>query len=108
MKKNVKYFLNFLEKETSITFDLSTISPTQKLRNSINQPVLINVLAINEGTLGLAVISCGCKSCNEIIGVEILWREHGMELCDALNVQYQIKTAVPTISVELRNAKELE
>ena len=107
MKKNVKHFLNFLEKETSITFDLSTISPTQKLRNSIKQPVLINVLAINEGKLGLAVISCGCKSCKEIIGVEILWREHGMELCDALNVLYQIKTAVPTISVELRNVHDL-
>jgi hypothetical protein len=106
MKKNVKNFLSYLEKETSIIFDLSTISPTQKLRNSINQPICINVLGINEGTLGITVISCGCKDCKNVIGVEILYGANGGELIDAQQVQNQIKTAVPSIPVGLRNVKE--
>jgi hypothetical protein len=108
MKKNVKDFLNYLEKETSITFDFSTISPTRKLVNSINQPVLINVLGINEGILGLTVISCGCKRCKEIIGVEILYGANDNDLYDAEIVQNQIKTAIPSLPVELRNVKEFE
>ncbi len=108
MKKNVKGFLNYLEKETAITFDLSTVSPTQKMLNSINHPILINVLGINEGTLGLTVLSCGCKKCQQIIGVEILYGENGSELSDAQCVQNQIKAAVPSIPVRSRNVKEME
>jgi hypothetical protein len=103
MKKNIKDFISYLEKETTITFDLSTVSPTRKLRNSINQPVLINVLGINYGSLGLTIISCGCKSCKEIIGVEVLYGALPSEFYDAKIVQSQIKKAVPTLSVELRN-----
>jgi hypothetical protein len=108
MEKNIKDFLNYLEKETSISFDISTMSPTQKILNSINRPVLINVLGINECTLGLTVISCDCKSCKEIIGVEILYGENGSELFDAQQVQNQIETAVPSIPVGLRNVRENE
>jgi hypothetical protein len=108
MKKNVKDFLNYLEKETTITFDVSTISPTQRLRNSINRPVLINVLGINECKLGLTIISCGCKNCKEIISVEILYGENGSELLDAQKVKNQLKTAIPSMSVELRNVKEMK
>jgi hypothetical protein len=108
MKKNVKEFINYLEKETTITFDLSSVSPTQKLRNAINQPIRINVFSINYGLLGLAIISCGCKSCKEIIGVEILYGPLTSEYYDAKNVQSQIKAAVPSLSVELRNVNQFE
>jgi hypothetical protein len=108
MKKNVKDFLKYLEKETSITFDLLTISPTQKLCNSINQPIHINVLGINDGQLGLTVISCGCKKCKNIIGIEVLFGENGGELYDAVIVQNQLKIAVPTMPVKIRNVDELE
>ena len=108
MKKHVKDFLRYIEKETSVTFELSTVSPTQTFRNCKNQPVHINVLGINEGTLGLAVISCGCKRCKQIIGVEILYGSNGNEFSDALNVKNQIEMAVPTLPVELRNVTEDE
>lgn len=108
MKKNVRDILIYLKKETTISFDISTISPTQKLCNSINRPVLINVLGINECTMGLTVISCGCKRCKEIIGVEILYGENGSELFDAQQVQNQIKTAILSMSVEIRNVRESE
>ena len=108
MKKNVKDFLKYIEKETSITVDLRTVSPTQKLRNSINQPILINVLGINQGTLGLAVMSCGCKKCKNVIGVEVLYGANAGELSHAKSVQNQIKSAVPSIEVELRNVNENE
>lgn len=108
MKKNVKDFINYLAKETTITFDLSTISPTQRIRNAINRPVLINILGINYGSLGLTIISCGCKSCKEIIGVEILYGALPSEFYDAKSVQSQIRAAVPSISVEVRNVNQLE
>lgn len=106
MKKNVRDFLNYLEKETSITIDLTTISPTQKLRNSINQPILINVLGINQGTLGLAVMSCGCKNCKNVIGVGVLYGQNGSELSDAEFVKSQIKSAAPAMQVEIRLVDE--
>lgn len=108
MKKHVKDFIKYLEKETSVTFELSTVSPTQTLRNSKNQPVHINVLGINEGTLGLTVISCGCKKCKQIIGVEILYGVNENELPEALYVKNQIEKAVPTMPVDLRNVLEDE
>ena len=108
MKKNVKDFLKYIEKETSITIDLTTISPTQKIVNSVNQPILINVLGINQGTLGLAVMSCGCKNCKNVMGVEVLYSANAGELSHAQIVQDQIKSAVPSIQVELRDVKEFE
>ena len=108
MKKNKKDFLKYIEKETSITIDLTTISPTQKTVNSVNQPILINVLGINQGTLGLAVMSCGCKNCKNVIGVDVLYGQNGSELNDAEFVKKQIKSAVPSIQVELRDVKEFE
>ena len=101
MKKNVKDFLKYLEMETSITIDLSTISPTQKTVNSINYPIYVNVVAINGGTLGLVVISCGCKNCNNITGLDILYGKNGSELFDAEFVKKQIKSAVPTMPVTI-------
>jgi len=108
MKKNIKDFITYLEKETPITFDLSSVSPTQKLRNAFNQPIRINVFSINYGLLGLTIISCGCKSCKEIIGVEILYGPLPSEFYDAKTVQKQIRDAVPSLSVELRNVNQLE
>lgn len=103
MLKKVKHFLNYLENETSITCDFSTISPTQKIKNHINQPILINVLGINERTFGLAVVRCGCKKCKNIIGVEILYREKFSEEDEARIIQNQIKSAIPSLQVEVRN-----
>jgi hypothetical protein len=108
MKKNVKDFLKYLEKETSITIDLTTASPTEKIYNSINQPVLINVLGINQGKLGLAVISCGCKNCKNVISVEVLYGANAGEFTHAKSVQNKIKSVVPTIEVKLRNVNENE
>jgi hypothetical protein len=108
MKKHVKDFLKYLEKETSITFELSTASPTQKIHNCKNQLIHINVLGINKGTLGLTVISCGCKKCKQIIGVEILYGAYENELPTALYVKNQIEKAVPTMPVDLRNVLEDE
>jgi hypothetical protein len=108
MKKNVRDFINYLIKETTITVDIPINTTTQKERNIKNQPVHINVLGIKDGTLGIAILSCGHKSCKEIIGVEILWHDQGIEFCNAVAIQNEIRTALPSLSVELRNVKDLE
>jgi hypothetical protein len=41
MNKKLKDFLNYLEWETSIIYDLSTISPTQNLMDSEDKPLLL-------------------------------------------------------------------
>jgi len=106
MKKHIKAFLNYLEKETSITMNLTNVSPTQKLLNRIDEPICINVLSINGDTLGLAVVSCGCKKCKKVISVKVLYGANSGELSLARNVQCQIIDAIPDIEVELRNVNE--
>ena len=106
MKKNVRDFLNYLEKETSISIDLSTISPTIKTVNTTNNPICVNVVGINHGTLGMTVISCGCKNCKNIICVEVLFGKNGGEISDAEFVKEQIKSAVPAMPVEIRNVDD--
>ena len=106
MKKNIKELLKYLEKETTITFDLSIASPTLKLFNSANQPIRVNVLGINEGTLGLTVISCGCKKCKKIIGIEILYGANGSDNSQAQLIQKEIISAVPSIGVVIRDVIE--
>jgi hypothetical protein len=64
---------------------------------------LINVLGINEGTFGIAIVRCGCKKCKNVIGVEILYRGINSEEDEAKNIQKQIKTAIPSLQVEIRN-----
>lgn len=107
MKKNVKDFLRYLEMETDITVDLTTLSPSEKLVSSINRPIDVNVVNINEGTMGLAIFSCGCKNCKELTGMEIIYGENGSELSDAEIVKKQINTIVPAIPVEIRCVDEI-
>ena len=102
MKKNVKDFMKYLEKETDIEVDLETISPTQRITNSLNNPIHVNVVGINQGTLGMAVFSCGCRNCKNLTGIEILFGQNGSELHDAEIVKNMIKSVVPTIPVEIR------
>jgi len=107
MKKNVIAFLKYLEKETDITVDLTTISPTEKLVSSINRDIDVNVADINEGTMGLVVFSCGSKNSKKLTGMEIIYGNNGSELCDAEIVKDQINRVVPEIPVEIRCVDEI-
>jgi hypothetical protein len=101
LNKKLKDFLNYLASETSITYDLSTISPTQILRNSEDKPICINVLGINNGTFGLTIISCNCNECKDIIGAEVLYI-HETEFYKAQYIQKMIQNVFPFIQVGLR------
>jgi len=106
MKKNVKNFLKYLETETSIQIDLASKSKTLKTVNSLNSPICINVFGIYEGTLGLAIISCGCKKCKNIIGIEVLYGLNDSEINDAILVKELIISAVPEMQVEISHVDE--
>jgi len=105
MNKKLKDFLYYLETETSITYDLSTISPTQKLIDPEDKPICVNVLGINNGAFGLAVISCNCNECKDIVGAEVLYVTES-EFHEAQNIQSMIQNAFPSIPVGLRNSTE--
>lgn len=106
MKKNVKNLIKYLEMETSITIDLSSISPTRRTVNTFNHPICLNIVGINDGTLGLAIISCGCKNCKNILCIEVLYCQNGAELFNAKQVMNQIQSAVPSIPVAIRLVDE--
>lgn len=106
MKRKVKDFLKYLKIKTSINVDLSTISPTIKTVNSINYPIQVNVVAINDGIMGLAIISCGCQNCKIVLGLEVLYGKNGSEINDAEFVKKQIKSAVPAMPVQIRNVDD--
>jgi hypothetical protein len=105
MNKKLKEFLYYLETETSITYDLSTISPTQKLKDSEDKPICVNVLGINNGAFGLTVITCDCKECKNVIEVEVLYVDES-EFHEAQNIQSMIQNAFPLIPVGLRSTEE--
>ena len=105
MNKKLKDFLNYLESETSIIYDLSTISPTQNLMDSEDKPICVNVMGINNGTFGLAVISCNCNECKDIIGAEVLYIDES-EFHEAQYIQKMIQDVFPSIQVGLRNSTE--
>jgi hypothetical protein len=103
MNKKLLDFLNYLASQTSVIYDLSTISPTQNLRDSEDKPVYVNILGINNGTFGLAVISCNCNECKDIIGAEILYIDES-EFYEAQFIQEMIQNVFPFIQVGLRRA----
>ena len=105
MNKKLKDFLKYLASETSISYDLSTISPTQKFMYSEDEPVCVNVLGFNNGTFGLAVISCNCNECKDIIGTEVLYIDES-EFYEAQYFQKMIQDVFPSIKVGVRNSTE--
>ena len=72
MKKYTRDFLFNLENKTTIKFDWSNLKPTEKYVQQNNQAVEADTMLINKKLITI-VISCGCKTCKEVIGLQIFY-----------------------------------
>jgi hypothetical protein len=99
MKKHVKEFLNYLEKETMLQIESLPFFKTTKFFNRYGNPINADEVVIN-GEMTLLVHSCGCNQCKQIIGMQLFYR-HSSKLVDAEDVMMKIKKIVPTIPIVL-------
>lgn len=104
MKKTVKDLIKFLEKETTISFDLSRVSPEREIRNQYNEPFHIIIIDINNGSLGLAISTCACNKCNRIIQLNVIYDGDNL-LISAKKVQNQLLKVLQKIPVEINKCK---
>jgi len=107
MNKKVIDLLEYLECESDIKVDYSTISKTQKIVNSINQRLKVNVVAINDGSFALAIVRCGekcddCDNCSNIFaGLEVLYNSPSLKK-NAKDIKHKITKVFPTMQIEIR------
>jgi hypothetical protein len=99
MKKHVKEFVNFLEKETLLQFESLPSFTTPKYLNRDGNLINADEVVIN-GKMTLCVHSCGCNQCNQIIGMQLFYG-HSSDLVDAEDIMVKIKKVVPTIPIFL-------
>ena len=97
-----------LEKRTSIIIDWTSLKPTEKYVQTNNQPVELDTLNLNGGTLIMLVYSCGCKTCKEIIGIQFFYGLGGSKLDAAETVKKEIKNVSPRIPIEIFNLLDLK
>lgn len=107
MKKYTRDFLFNLENKTTIKFDWSNLKPTEKYVQQNNQAVEADTMLINKKLITI-VISCGCKTCKEVIGLQIFYGLGESSLIDAETVMNQIKIVAPMIPIELYNLFDLK
>ena len=62
MKKHVKQFLAFLQKETNLLIESSSNSRTEKFINQYGDPINVDTTII-DGKMALLIYSCGHKRC---------------------------------------------
>ncbi len=99
MRKHVKDFINFLEKETTLPIDSTIQSTTERFFNSYGDPVNVDT-AVIDNKMALRVFSCGHRKCKNITGLQIFYG-HSSDLSDAEIAMLMIKQAVPKIPIEL-------
>ena len=107
MKKNVKEFIKKIEVETSIRFNPEVSEPTYFFYGALNQPLISDTIGIDNGSLLVMIISCGCKKCKEIVNIEIFYGLGGNGSMEAEDVKTQINTIAPKIPITLNNLLDL-
>jgi hypothetical protein len=107
MKKSTKDFLINLEKNASIIVDWSNLQPTEKYLQSNNQPVEIDTINVNRGNFIFMVYSCDCKTCKEVIAVQIFYGLGDSKLTDAETLKNLMHKVAPKTKVEIYNMLDL-
>ncbi len=108
MKNSTKDFLKTLESKTSITIDWSNLKPTEKYVQANNQAVELDTLGINSGSLIMLVYSCGCKTCKEVMAMQIFYGLGGSKSVDAENIKKEIKKVAPGTNIVVFNLLDLK
>jgi hypothetical protein len=110
-EKIVIDFLNYLEKETTLRFDMSTLSgifaivtcDVEELKTTISMPAEFYKLIITNFSLTMNLRFCPCENCNKIAYVELIIFGKGYEINNAIKAMDQINAIVPDIPVHIIN-----
>jgi hypothetical protein len=106
-ERKVLDFLNYLEKETTLKFDIASLSGITecldidvKSKDVKNIPVKFHFVKVNFFALEIVLPFCECEYCNKIAYLQILIS--GEDQTDAAEfVKKQIHKAVPYMTVFL-------
>jgi hypothetical protein len=108
MKSSTKDFLMMLERKTSIKIDWSSLKPTEKYVQTNNQPVELDTLNLNGGSFIMLVYSCGCKTCKEVMGIQIFYGLGGSKSDDAETIKKEIIKVAPGTNIVIYNLFDLK
>jgi hypothetical protein len=100
MTKKIEKFILALEDDTTLSFDLSQVFVLNRQPPVSKERLTLYVMGINNKELGMVVYFS--DSHKEINKIEILCSRKSNENDEAMIVQNKIKTARPTLMVEIR------
>jgi hypothetical protein len=108
-EKIVLDFLNYLEKETPIKFDIPAITGvwawvTSTVNGiSISMPAEFYLLNITNFPIVLYLRYCPCEYCHKVVYVDLFMSDKGNEINNANIVMKHIKKVVPGMTVYISN-----
>jgi len=99
MKTFTLAFLKKLEKELSMSFNWMNNNPTEKFTNKWNQLVEVDDLFLMDLNLVFLITSCGCKTCKNVLEVQIFYGFGGSNLIGAETAKQAINKIAPKTQV---------
>ena len=104
-EKIVLDFLNYLEKETPMRFDLSNLKGEWTWVTStvegitVSMPAELYTVNITNYKMTMVLRYCPCECCQKVVYVELVINDRDSEFVNANIVMRQIKKAVPDMQV---------
>jgi hypothetical protein len=104
-EKLVLDFLKYLEKETPIRLDLSTLTGefawvTSTIKGiTVSMPAEFYTVNVTNYQLAMELRYCPCEDCNKIVYVELIIEDRDQESINANIVRRHINKAVPDMRV---------
>jgi hypothetical protein len=104
-EKIVLDFLNYLEKETPIKFDMPTLIGVwawvaSKVNGiGISMPAEFYLVNLTNFPIVMYLRYCPCESCHKVVYVDLFMSSKGNEISNANTVMKYIKKAVPGMTV---------
>ena len=105
MNKTLLKFIKYLGIETSINWDLSSLTATQKFTDPDDGPLYVNSISLNDLTVMLIIISNGSNKDKKIKRLEVFYG-NGCNFNNALSLKCKINNAAPSIPISLTNSIE--
>jgi hypothetical protein len=108
-EKLVLDFLIYLEKETPIRFDLSTLTGewtwvTSTIKGiTVSMPAEFYTVNVTNYQLTMELRYCPCKYCHKVVYVELIIDDRDPESINANIVRRHINKAVPDMTVYIIN-----
>jgi hypothetical protein len=105
MKKKITSFLKYIELETSIVFDIATLSDTYKDEYYNSKATFTNYVYSRSWSMSLGITSSGPNRKQKIDKLDVYYEEE-FEFNKAFLLASRIKSAIPDIPMTIVHAVE--